>query len=68
MKLIVSDTCPRCVPIKNMIKDRLDIEILNISKDEKLINEYDITTVPVLITDTLKITDIRQIITTIKGE
>jgi hypothetical protein len=66
MKLIVSNTCPRCVPIKGMIRNRTDIEILNISDDEKLIEEYNISSVPVLIIGNDKINDIKLIIKTIK--
>lgn len=61
MILFVSNTCPRCIPIKNMIKDRTDITILNVSEDESLILKYNLTSVPSLLDGEL-ITNIQEII------
>ena len=67
MKLFVTDTCPRCIPIKNMIKDRTDIEIINLTNNDELIEKFRVTSVPSLLTDNnYKTHDIQEIVKLIK--
>jgi glutaredoxin len=63
MKLFVSDNCPKCHTVKNIMN--VDgIEIINLSKDENkhLIEEYNLTSVPVLLIEDQLITNIQEII------
>ena len=69
LKLFVSDTCPRCVTIKNMnVLRNNPIELINISKKEKYIEKYGLTTVPSLLIDNKVVNDIQEIVKVIKGE
>ena len=70
MIIFTSNTCPRCVTIKNMNNIRTNpIEVINVSEREEYIDKYNLTTVPSLLTDEeLIITDIQEIVKVIKGE
>ena len=65
MKLFVSDNCPKCHTVKNIMN--VDgIEIINLSKEENkhLIEEFALVSVPVLLIEDTEelITNIQEII------
>ena len=66
MILFVSDTCPRCIPLKNMIKDETQIRIVNVTDNQEIIDKYGLSSVPVLRKDDVNILDIQQIVKIIK--
>jgi glutaredoxin 2 len=65
MKLFVSDNCPKCYTVKNIMNVE-GIEIINLSKEENkhLIEEFALVSVPVLLIEDTKelITNIQEII------
>jgi hypothetical protein len=65
MILFVSDTCPRCVPIKRMAGP--SVKILNITKQPALIEQYGLITVPAVLTEDGIITDIQTIIQKVRN-
>ena len=60
MKLFVTDTCPRCVPIKRLANE--SVEIINLTNRDDLIEQYGVTSVPTLLDGIELITDVREII------
>lgn len=70
MKLFVSDTCPRCIPLKRMNDLRTNpIEVINLSKYREYIEQHNLVSVPVLLIDEKElVTDIQEIVKIIKGE
>jgi len=67
IKLFTTDTCPRCIPLKRIIKEEnKNIEIVNLSYNDDRIEEYNITNVPALLIDGTLTTNIQDIVKIIK--
>ena len=69
MIIFVSNTCPRCVPVKKLKQDRSQpIQIINVSETPEYIEQYSLTSVPSMLLDEEIITNVQKIIEVIKGE